>query len=141
MSNVTSSFATRLIAAVVAIALLGGCALTDEPQSGQFTQVKPGMDRATVLQNLGTPPQSQLANGQASLDSWACEPDGQIVTVKMSAGWLIVEYILTLGIAGLVDAARFYKVQQRVNRCDVQYGADGKVERTSSMHGAVVQTP
>ena len=131
----------RLIAAAVAIAFLGGCALTDDPQSGQFSLIKPGMDRTAVVQDLGTPPQSQMANGQPVLDSWACEPDGQIVKVKMSAGWLVAEYILTLGIAGLVDAARFYKVQQRVNKCDVQYGADGKVERTNSMHGAVVQTP
>jgi hypothetical protein len=45
------------------------------------------------------------------------------------------------GYAGLVDTARFYEIQQRVNKCEVRYGADGKVERTSSMHGAVVQTP
>ncbi|HVA76679.1 MAG TPA: hypothetical protein VNF27_02225 [Candidatus Binataceae bacterium] len=132
---------TRLIVAVVAIALFSGCALTDEPQSGQFSLIKPGMDRTTVVQNLGTPPQSQMANGQPVSDSWACEPDGQIVEVKMSAGWLVAEYLLTLGIAGLVDAARLYKVQQRVNKCDVQYGADGKVERTSSMHGPLVQSP
>ena len=131
----------RLIAAVVAIAFFSGCALTDEPQSGQFNLIKPGMDRTAVVQNLGDPPQSQMANGQPMLDSWACEPDGQIVKVKMSAGWLVAEYILTLGIAGLVDAARYYKVQQRVNKCEVRYGADGKVEHTSSMHGAVVQSP
>jgi hypothetical protein len=131
----------RLIAVVAAIALLSGCALTDEPQSGQFTTIKPGMDRAAVLENLGTPPQSQMVNGQPALDSWACESDGQIVKVKMSAGWLVAEYILTLGIAGLVDAARFYKVQQRVNKCDVRYGADGKVAQTSSMHSALVQSP
>jgi hypothetical protein len=141
MGTVRRSLLTRLLVALVAIAFFGGCALTDEPQSGQFSTIKPGMDRTTVVQNLGTPPQSQMANGQPVLDSWACEPDGQIVKVKMSGGWLVAEYILTLGIAGLVDAARLYKIQQRVNKCDVYYAPDGKVERTISMHSALVQSP
>ena len=141
MELTTRDVARCLIAAMVAIALISGCALTDQPQSGQFTQIKPGTDRSTVVENLGTPPQTQLVNGQPIVDSWACEQDGQIVEVKMSTGWLVAEYIFTLGIAALVDAMRLAKIQGRVNKCDVFYGPDGKVERTISMHGSVVQSP
>ena len=131
----------RIIVGVVAIAFLSGCALTVTPQSGNFASAKPGMERSQVVETLGQPPQTFIVNGKPSFDSYACEQDGQIVMVNLSVGWLIAEYILTLGIAGLVDSARYYKLQERINKCDVQYGDDGKVSHTSSVHGPVVQSP
>jgi hypothetical protein len=130
----------RIIAAALATTFLGGCAFSAQPQGGSFAAIKPGMDRQQVVGMLGQPPRSQIANGKPSLDSYACDPDGQIVAVKMSPGWLVAEYILTLGIAGLVDTARFANLQQRINECDVHYDADGKVSQTASFHGPVVQS-
>ena len=131
----------RIIAGLMAITMLSACAITEQPQGGNFTSVTPGTDRQRVIEQLGQPPRSQSVNGKPVLDSYACESGGQIVAVKMSVGWLVAEYILTLGIAGLVDTVRYYNLQQRINQCDVQYGEDGKVSRTSSIHGPVVQTP
>jgi hypothetical protein len=131
-------FGCRFLTALVEISFLGSCALSVDPQPGQFMTVKAGMEREQVIQTLGSPPQSSAANGKPTLDSWACKPDGQIVAIKMSPGWLIAEYIFTLGIAGLVDAVRYYDLQQRINKCDVHYDPEGKVSQTSSVHGAVV---
>ncbi len=130
----------RIMAVALAITLFSGCAFTADPQGGSFTAIKPGMDRQQVVELLGQPPRSRSADGKPSQDSYACEPEGQIVAVRMSPGWLVAEYILTLGIAGLVDTARYHNLQQRINECDVYYGADAKVSRTSSYHGSVVQS-
>ena len=130
----------RSIAVVLAITFLSGCAFSAQPQGGSLTAIRPGTDRQQVVAVLGQPPRSQIVNGKPVLDSYACEPDGQIVAVRMSPGWLVAEYILTLGIAGLVDTARYSNLQQRINECDVRYDADGKVSGTSSIHGLVVQS-
>lgn len=131
----------EIVVCLLAVTLLSACAITERPQSGNFTSIVPGTERERVIEQLGQPPRSQIANGKPVIDSYACEPGGQIVAVNMSVGWLITEYILTLGIAGLVDTVRYYNLQQRINECDVQYGEDGKVSRTSSIHGPIVQTP
>lgn len=130
-----------ILAVVLAATMLSACALSEQPQSGNFTSIAPGAERQHVIDSLGQPPRTQIANGKTAVDSYACETGGQIVEVKMSAGWLIAEYILTLGIAGLVDTVRYYNLQQRINQCDIYYGEDGKVSRTASIHGPVVQTP
>jgi hypothetical protein len=130
-----------IMVSLLAITLLSACAITEQPQSGDFTTIVPGTDRQRVIEQLGQPPRSQIVNGKPVLDSYACEPGGQIVAVNLSVGWLVTEYILTLGIAGVVDTVRYYNLQQRLNECDVQYGEDGKVSRTSSIHGPIVQSP